>query len=509
METQRGLSCEGCGKYITTSAICGCQEAFILTRRNEEQQTYLDLYRQQFLHLIKYLIQIGVPNPSQLTQHMSCDNLERNAYNKFARDEPRRICDMFYAKNGVQIELNTRFEKYRDRVVDLESSNMKSNLHSETSKSNQNSPETFCNGESENEEKQDPTLHVRLVQDWNRVFPYSRVEIVGEGLEWQWIEQEMDRNGLHLAWHFYSWMWSPVLRCFKCDKFVNIASGDCDCYETAIVNKQDGKLMGFYKNQFLHLVKTCIKENVPNPSQMREDTPCEWRTENEVFAYMNFSVNGVFICTNNCFSNYASVISGNWRQNENDLRDSSEGEKGKRNHENNVVSIDHTLHLRLRCFLNKCSQSELEIIGQDIEWQGIVEAVESDSANLVWHFYSLDSPPNNQRFQVEDNDEGGDYVDDQQFERYANQLFEAENSLPRAPPPAALSAVENLAAVEMEGSSDALCCICQNIMTEGESMNRLPCEHMFHRVCIVKWLRVGNFCPVCKYELPIDDGTHK
>ncbi|KAL2236573.1 uncharacterized protein LOC110012102 [Sesamum indicum] len=49
------------------------------------------------------------------------------------------------------------------------------------------------------------------------------------------------------------------------------------------------------------------------------------------------------------------------------------------------------------------------------------------------------------------------------------------------------------------------CSICLEGFSNGGRGTRLPCSHMFHENCILRWLRGNHVCPLCRYELPIDE----
>jgi hypothetical protein len=60
----------------------------------------------------------------------------------------------------------------------------------------------------------------------------------------------------------------------------------------------------------------------------------------------------------------------------------------------------------------------------------------------------------------------------------------------------------------IHGLSDAACIketaclVCQEDWETGDKLATLPCEHVFHETCVVRWLReYSNKCPVCKAAL--------
>lgn len=80
---------------------------------------------------------------------------------------------------------------------------------------------------------------------------------------------------------------------------------------------------------------------------------------------------------------------------------------------------------------------------------------------------------------------------------------------------ASIAALEILTSIsEKRWTKHRCCAICQedfpkdinNAQDSEEEENctkivRLPCHHLFHRKCVVKWLKMSCTCPSCRYEL--------
>ncbi|CDY40109.1 BnaC02g00210D [Brassica napus] len=57
---------------------------------------------------------------------------------------------------------------------------------------------------------------------------------------------------------------------------------------------------------------------------------------------------------------------------------------------------------------------------------------------------------------------------------------------------------ERLAFLETSIFSSQFCSICQEEYVDGDEVGSMPCEHMFHVSCVQQWLRMKNWCPICK-----------
>ena len=71
--------------------------------------------------------------------------------------------------------------------------------------------------------------------------------------------------------------------------------------------------------------------------------------------------------------------------------------------------------------------------------------------------------------------------------------------------PATKSSIEALEKVTLqqdELDSVAACVICTQEFEAGLEVTCMPCSHVYHEECIVKWLKRSNVCPLCRYSMP-------
>ncbi|XP_054816955.1 uncharacterized protein LOC129316561 [Prosopis cineraria] len=76
--------------------------------------------------------------------------------------------------------------------------------------------------------------------------------------------------------------------------------------------------------------------------------------------------------------------------------------------------------------------------------------------------------------------------------------------------PASKSSIECLEKVRIdeeinERLSNNNCLICLEGFEVDEEAVRIACSHLFHRICIVNWLQRKHVCPLCRFQLPIND----
>ncbi|EPS64006.1 hypothetical protein M569_10777, partial [Genlisea aurea] len=77
----------------------------------------------------------------------------------------------------------------------------------------------------------------------------------------------------------------------------------------------------------------------------------------------------------------------------------------------------------------------------------------------------------------------------------------------RGRPPVSEASIDSLKTVEISGEDEIgdPCVICLEEWGIGDKAKEMPCSHRFHKECVEKWLRIHGSCPVCRYEMPVDE----
>jgi hypothetical protein len=66
---------------------------------------------------------------------------------------------------------------------------------------------------------------------------------------------------------------------------------------------------------------------------------------------------------------------------------------------------------------------------------------------------------------------------------------------------------EESSSYQRQFCSNKECSVCICEFSENERLVPLPCSHIFHEDCIKPWLQSHNSCPVCRYELEMENET--
>lgn len=106
----------------------------------------------------------------------------------------------------------------------------------------------------------------------------------------------------------------------------------------------------------------------------------------------------------------------------------------------------------------------------------------------------------------------GDYFIGPGLEQLIQQL--AENDPNRyGTPPASKSSVQALPTIKSAdkhlNSEMNQCAVCQDDFEKHMEVKQMPCEHIYHPDCLLRWLEMHSTCPICRYQLPTDDADYE
>lgn len=61
-----------------------------------------------------------------------------------------------------------------------------------------------------------------------------------------------------------------------------------------------------------------------------------------------------------------------------------------------------------------------------------------------------------------------------------------------------LRKIPTMCITKAEVESQDRCTICCTNYSEGDVVNKLPCNHLYHRECVTTWLKSNGTCPNCR-----------
>ncbi|KGN61460.1 E3 ubiquitin-protein ligase RING1 [Cucumis sativus] len=113
---------------------------------------------------------------------------------------------------------------------------------------------------------------------------------------------------------------------------------------------------------------------------------------------------------------------------------------------------------------------------------------------------------NNECFKIETNvDYIKEYWTEAAPELYPISTVGEEGLPPRGASESAIERVkkqkfDGFRGEEEEEIGDCSVC-CEEIKRKGGEVRRIPCGHVYHKSCILKWLEISNSCPLCRAAL--------
>ena len=89
-------------------------------------------------------------------------------------------------------------------------------------------------------------------------------------------------------------------------------------------------------------------------------------------------------------------------------------------------------------------------------------------------------------------------------------LLHQEMEIPVGPIPASKDFIKNipkfrLKSEDIKNMSEEKCAICYEEFKNGKTCMKLPCNHVYHSICIKKWFKEKNTCPACRSKVPTDN----
>jgi hypothetical protein len=170
----------------------------------------------------------------------------------------------------------------------------------------------------------------------------------------------------------------------------------------------------------------------------------------------------------------------------------------------NDILIRYIRYFRPR--LNYSTAIEM-IWNSRFTWQQIKQLVEDYTYefNFKSEFFLIGDPS---EVVVDGSDTEEDESDRVEYEVISSDTEEEEDEVNRSARAAAVDALpEVVIGEEKENGDVAMCAVCGETFSSGESAKRLACTHLYHSKCILKWFDRNQSCPICRRQLVLIEGS--
>ncbi|XP_058751850.1 uncharacterized protein LOC131624944 [Vicia villosa] len=136
-----------------------------------------------------------------------------------------------------------------------------------------------------------------------------------------------------------------------------------------------------------------------------------------------------------------------------------------------------------------------------------IDMVDEESNNLIETPLYHNSQPKvfNLSLEMEiHKDDIGDELEMEIEEEYYDESIQEVGMVPASKE--AIKTMKTTCDLNVTKLRDILCCtICMDEFDHIHDTSKvctMPCNHVFHEQCIVKWLQTSNTCPLCRYSMP-------
>ncbi|XP_077993507.1 uncharacterized protein LOC144447381 [Glandiceps talaboti] len=197
-----------------------------------------------------------------------------------------------------------------------------------------------------------------------------------------------------------------------------------------------------------------------------------------------------------------------------DLSESSSGSHSNSSHDN--VSAGAASWNNLPPLISDSNSEDSEHTAEEMsdmeeeeEFYRAAAEIHGDIEEAFFPFIQLPTPTNPLELIIQNRLQYTQDVMQALFENAILQMLALHPDLQgdQAPPAATQQTIDALPKVlilQKHIDDELTCAICQCEYSVDDTVNKLPCEHLFHPMCITAWLQKSGTCPVCRHILNAD-----